>query len=875
MKSADIRRSFLNFFASKGHEMVTSSSLVPRHDPTLLFTNAGMVQFKSVFLGEEKREYTRATTSQKCMRAGGKHSDLENVGHTARHHTFFEMLGNFSFGDYFKRDAILFAWELLTVVYGLPKDKLWVTVYTDDDEAAALWPELTGIPAQRVIRLGAKDNFWQMGDTGPCGPCSEILIDQGEGLGCGLPDCMVGCDCDRYLELWNLVFMQFNRDESGALTPLPKPSIDTGMGLERIAAVLQGKRNNFDADLFAPIIAAIAAKSGIPPAKSRETDVSMRVVADHLRASAFLLADGLMPSNEGRGYVLRRLIRRASRHAKLLGMQGPALSELLHSVQDAMGDVYPELAAEHDRSAKLLHIEEEKFNRTLEHGVRILDGVIEKVQKAGSATIPGDEVFKLYDTFGFPIDLARDIAMDKDLHIDEDGFHREMETQRERARASWVGEEDAVAVIYKELQSEIGETVFVGYDTTEADAVIRAILKNGKVVTEAAAGEEVELFFDRTPFYGESGGQAGDTGVVQGSSFEAEIVTTKKEVELHAHAARIVRGNARVWDNVKCIVAADSRKATARNHTATHLVHTALRAVVGDHVKQAGSLVSPDRMRFDFAHFYGLEKQELNDIEDIVNAAILENIAVETEVSDIQDALKSGVIALFGEKYGEKVRIVRVPGISAELCGGTHCRNTGDIGIFAVVSEGSVASGIRRIEAVTGRAAFELLRQKRDELKKIGELLKADKPVERVEKVLADLKDREREIEALKAKSASQDALSIVDKAQTINGIKVLSTRVNDLEPKDLRVLADSIRDRLGSCILVLASVKDGQAGLMAMVTKDLTVRFSAGELLKKIAAQVGGRGGGKPEMAQGGVANIADPALLDKALASVYELCK
>lgn len=872
MKSAEIRTSFLEFFRSKGHEVVDSSSLIPRHDPTLLFTNAGMVQFKSVFLGEETRSYTRAATSQKCMRAGGKHSDLENVGHTARHHTFFEMLGNFSFGDYFKRDAILFAWELLTDVYGLPKDRLWATVYIDDDEAAALWPELTGIPAVRVIRLGAKDNFWQMGDTGPCGPCSEILIDQGESIGCRTPDCKVGCDCDRFLELWNLVFMQFNRDESGTLTPLPKPSIDTGMGLERIAAVLQGKLNNFDSDLFAPVVAAISAKSGIPYNHSRETDVSMRVIADHLRSAAFLLTDGLMPSNEGRGYVLRRIIRRASRHAKLLGMQGAALSGLLFSVREAMGGVYPELTTEHDRSAKLLQVEEDKFARTLEQGVRILDGLIEKLQKAGGTTIPGEEVFKLYDTFGFPLDLARDIALDKDLHIDEDGFHREMEVQRERARASWVGEEEAVAAIYKELQSEIGETVFVGYDMTEADAVVKAILKGGKVVTQASAGDEVELFFDRTPFYGESGGQAGDAGQVQGSSFKADVVTTKKEVSLHAHVARIVQGTVKVWDKVKCAVGAAARKSTACNHTATHLVHTALRSVLGEHVKQAGSLVNPDRMRFDFAHFYGLERHEINDIEDSVNAAILENIAVQTEVADIQDAMKSGVIALFGEKYGEKVRIVRVPGVSAELCGGTHCRYTGDIGLFAIVSEGSVASGIRRIEAVTGRAAFELLREKRDELKKIGEMLKSDKPVERLEKVLADLKEREKEIDTIKAKSASQDALTIIDQSRMINGVKVLSARVNDLDPKDLRVLADNIRDRLGSCVLVLASVKDGQAALVAMVTKDLTGRFSAGDLLKKIAAQVGGRGGGKPEMAQGGVANISDPAPLDKALASVYD---
>jgi alanyl-tRNA synthetase len=874
MKSAEIRSTFLEFFQSKGHQLVTSSSLIPRHDPTLLFTNAGMVQFKSIFLGEEKREYSRATTSQKCMRAGGKHSDLENVGHTARHHTFFEMLGNFSFGDYFKRDAILYAWELLTTVYGLPKEKLWVTVYTDDDESVDLWTELTGMPADRIIRLGAKDNFWQMGDTGPCGPCSEILIDQGADVGCGSPDCKVGCDCDRFLELWNLVFMQYNRDEAGNLTPLPKPSIDTGMGLERIAAILQGKRNNFDTDLFTPIIDAICAESGVSYHTAMDSDVSIRVVADHLRAIAFLLADGLMPSNEGRGYVLRRIIRRASRHAQLLGMEGAPLSRLLHAVQDTMGNVYPELIAEHDRSVKLLRVEEEKFTKTLEQGVRILDGIIEKIQTAGKTTIPGDEIFKLYDTYGFPLDLARDIAMDKNLRIDEEQFHREIESQRERARASWVGEEDAVAAIYKELQSEIGETIFVGYDTLQADAVIRAILKDGKVVTEAKAGDNVELFLDRTPFYGESGGQVGDIGTITCGDVVLTVTTTKKEVGLHAHVVKIPQGLIKVWDKVRCSVDAVSRKATARNHTATHLLHAALRMVLGDHVNQAGSLVSPERMRFDFAHFYGLERHELNEIEDIVNAAIIENIAVQTEVADIHDALKSGVTALFGEKYGEKVRIVRVSGISAELCGGTHCTRTGDMGLFVIVSESSVASGIRRIEAFTGKAAFEYLRDKREELRKIGDLLKTDKPAERLEKVLSDLREREKEIETLKSKFASQDAVSIANRARDVNGIKVVSTSVPAMDAKDLRVLADNIRDRLGSCVLVLASVKGNQAALVAMVTKDLTGRFNAGTLLKNVAARVGGRGGGKAEMAQGGVSNVTDPSALEAALADVYEQC-
>ncbi len=872
MKSSEIRNSFLEFFKSKGHEIVKSSSLIPRHDPTLLFTNAGMVQFKSVFLGEEKRPYTRAVSCQKCMRAGGKHSDLENVGHTARHHTFFEMLGNFSFGDYFKRDAILFAWELLTGWYKLPKDKLWVSVYEDDDEAEKLWMEITDIPSDRIVRLGAKDNFWQMGDTGPCGPCSEIIIDQGEDMGCGRPDCKVGCDCDRYLELWNLVFMQFNRDESGNLTPLPKPSIDTGMGLERITAVLQGKRNNFDTDLFAPIISAVESISGLSYGKNTEIDISMRVIADHIRAMAFLLSDGLIPSNDGRGYVLRRIIRRASRHAKLLGLEGAVLYKLMDPVADSMGSIYPELVQERERSAKVLMFEEERFTKTLEQGMRILDSVIDGLKKEGKNTIPGDELFKLYDTYGFPLDLARDIAMDNHLLIDEDGFNRDMEIQKERARASWVGEEDAIASIYKELQSEIGETLFIGYDNLESESVIRAILKDGKVVTEVSEGDEVELFLDKTPFYGESGGQVGDVGIIYNDNASAEVINTKKEIGLHAHMIKIKGGNFKVWDKVKCIVDREKRMSTARNHTATHLLHTALRSVLGEHVKQAGSLVSPERMRFDFTHFYGLDKREIENIEDIVNEKILENIRVETEIADVQDALKSGVIALFGEKYGEKVRVVRVPGFSAELCGGTHCRETGDIGLFVIVSEGSVASGIRRIEALTGRAAFDYLRQRNNELQRISEILKTDSPYERVEKLLNEIKDMDKEIESLKAKAAAQSSSSIIEKAKEINGTKVLACRVDNLEQKDLRVLADNVRDRLGSGIIVLASAKDGQASIVAMVTDDLVKKYNAGAILKKVAEIAGGRGGGKAEMAQGGTKEIEK---LDKALEAVYDLIK
>ena len=872
MKGSDIRNTFLEFFSSKSHQEVKSSSLIPRNDPTLLFTNAGMVQFKSVFLGEEKRAYARATSSQKCMRAGGKHSDLENVGHTARHHTFFEMLGNFSFGDYFKKDAILFAWELLTEKFGLPKDKLWITVYQDDDDAARLWPELTGISPARVVRLGAKDNFWQMGDTGPCGPCSEIIIDQGEEVGCGKPDCKVGCDCDRYLELWNLVFMQFNRDEAGNLTPLPKPSIDTGLGLERIAAVLQGKRNNFDTDLFAPIIDAISSMSGVPYGKNPDSDVSIRVIADHLRSAAFLLAEGLMPSNEGRGYVLRRIIRRAARHGKLLGFQEPVLFRLIGSVAGVMGDIYPELVHESERSSKVLLFEEERFTRTLDQGMRLLDEAISRLKTSGNKVIPGDELFKLYDTFGFPLDLARDIAIDNYLHVDEDGFNREMQLQRERARASWVGEEEAIATIYKELRSEIGETIFTGYETLEAEAIIRSIIKDGKIVNEAYSGDEVELFLDRTPFYGESGGQVGDTGAIFSGLAEASVSETKKEAGLHAHVVTIRNGTFKVWDKVEAVVDKDSRMAIARNHTATHILHTALRTILGEHVKQAGSYVSAERLRFDFSHFYQVEKGELDNLEDIVNAEVLENKPVHTEESDIQTALKSGVIALFGEKYGETVRVVKVPGFSSELCGGTHCRTTGEIGMFTIVSEGSVASGIRRIEAFTGKAAYAYMRQKRDELRKIGEILKADQPLERIEKVMADLKDKDREIETLKGKLSSHSSSSLLDLVKEVDGVKVLSCRVDNLEQKDLRVLADNVRDRLGSGIIVVASAKDDQASIVAMVTKDLTKQFSAGDILKSIAARAGGRGGGKPDMAQGGTKELDK---LDSALESVYSLVK
>ncbi|MEW6067996.1 MAG: alanine--tRNA ligase [Nitrospirota bacterium] len=870
MNSSDIRKTFLEYFKSKGHNIVPSSPLIPRHDPTLLFVNAGMVQFKSIFLGEEKSPYTRATSCQKCLRAGGKHSDLENVGHTARHHTFFEMLGNFSFGDYFKKDAILFSWELLTEYFKLPKEKLYTSVYEEDEEAAKLWSELTGLEDERIVRLGAKDNFWQMGDTGPCGPCSEIIIDQGSEFGCGKPDCNVGCDCDRYLELWNLVFMQFNRDESGKLTPLPKPSIDTGMGLERITAVLQSKKNNFESDIFAPITSSIESLSGISYGENARNDTSIRVIADHIRAITFLISEGLMPSNEGRGYVLRRIIRRASRHAKLLGIENAFLHQLVDSVVDTMKDVYPELIHERKRVSRLLLFEEERFTRTLEQGIRILDDVIYNIKKSGKNIIPGPEIFKLYDTYGFPLDLARDIAGDNQLIIDEDGFHQEMEVQREKARASWVGEEAAIAPIYKELLSEIGETLFVGYETLESRSTVKAMIKHGKVIKEACEGDTVELYLDKTPFYGESGGQVGDTGIIYSEKAEANVINTKKEAGLHSHIVTIKKGKIHVWDNVTCIADKEKRMATARNHTSTHLLHAALRTIIGEHVKQAGSYVSPARLRFDFTHFYQLDKNEINAIENMVLENILNDIKVEVETKDLQDALKSGAIALFGEKYGEKVRIVRIPGVSAELCGGTHCNATGEIGPFVIVSEGSVASGIRRVEALTGKTAFDYLKNKQNELNDIKDLLRTDKPLEKVERLISDVKSLEKEMQKLKAGSSRDVVSEALKNAQELNGVKIVKIRQDGLKPEDLRLLADNIRDRLSSGIIVVSSVNNGQANFLCMVTKDLKDRYNAGDIVKRISSIAGGKGGGKPEMAQGGTKDIEK---IDNALESLFDI--
>ncbi|MDA8084972.1 MAG: alanine--tRNA ligase [Nitrospiraceae bacterium] len=872
MTGGEIRNTFLEYFRSKGHEVVESSSLIPGNDPTLLFTNAGMVQFKSVFLGQETKPYRRAATSQKCMRAGGKHNDLENVGHTARHHTFFEMLGNFSFGDYFKSEAIEFAWELLTEVYRLPKDKLWATVYEDDDEAAGLWVKLTGVPAERVVRLGAKDNFWQMGDTGPCGPCSEIIIDQGPEIGCGRPDCAVGCDCDRYLEIWNLVFMQFDRDKSGTLNPLPKPSIDTGMGLERLASVLQGKHNNFDSDIFGPIVDAICRHSGKKYHADLKTDTAIRVIADHMRSITFLLSEGLTPSNEGRGYVLRRIIRRAARYAKSLDIPEPVLYKLCGSVEEAMAGAYSELRDERPRVEKILRMEEERFNRTLEQGLQLLNDVIGQVRNYGRSEIPGAELFKLYDTFGFPLDIARDVAQENGMSIDESGFHKEMEAQKTKARASWSAEEAAVAPVYKELMQKFSPTAFTGYETMKSGAKVLAIVRKGNPAETLGPAEEGEVLLDRTPFYAESGGQVGDSGQLFSESGVAEVLDTKKPVEgYHLHKVRVKKGKLQPGMEVSAEVDPERRAATMRNHTATHLIHAALRNLLGGHVKQAGSYVSSERLRFDFTHFDSLDRNTIEAIEDEVNEGILRNIGVTTTVMETKKAIESGVTALFGEKYGNEVRVVAIPDISSELCGGTHAHATGDIGLFKILSEGSVASGIRRIEAVTGKTAISYLRSEENELRKVSEILKtADRPAERLQKVMADLKQLEKELEGFKGRSASENSGRIIEKARDVNGVKVISCRVDGLDGKDLRTMADSVRDGLGSGVLVIASVKDDQASIVAMVTKDLAGKYHAGNILKHVAAEAGGKGGGKPDLAQGGTKDLAK---LDKALESVFSL--
>ncbi|NDY43072.1 alanine--tRNA ligase [Dissulfurirhabdus thermomarina] len=870
LAASEIRRRFLDFFAQRGHEIVPSSSLVPADDPSLLFTNAGMVQFKRVFLGEESRSYTRAASSQKCVRAGGKHNDLDNVGYTARHHTFFEMLGNFSFGDYFKREAIAFAWEFLTAHLELPRERLWVTVFQDDDEAAALWREVAGVPADRIVRLGEKDNFWAMGDTGPCGPCSEILIDQGPGVGCGRPECRAGCDCDRYLELWNLVFMQFFRDEAGELHPLPRPSIDTGMGLERIAAVCQGKTTNFDSDLFAGLIARISGLSGRAYGAEPRDDVAMRVIADHARAGAFLVADGVLPSNEGRGYVLRRILRRAVRYGRVLGLEAPFLSEVTATVVDEMGEVYPELRAAGTFLDQVIRHEEARFAETLEFGLRLLDEEIDRLRRQGARIVPGDFIFRLYDTYGFPVDIVQDVCREEGLELDRSGFEAAMEAQRERSRRfqkSVVTRE--LPPIYRELLERGEGTAFVGYETLRHRARLSALVgADGAAVAAAEAGWEGELVAAETPFYGESGGQVGDRGWIRGPGGAAEVLDTRRRGDLVVHVVRVTEGRLATGEEVALEVLEARRLDTARNHTATHLLHAALRRVLGEHVKQAGSLVTPERLRFDFTHFAAVTPEELRRVEDLVNEQVRRDAEVETRVLAYREAVAEGAMALFGEKYGERVRVVSVPGWSRELCGGTHLRRTGEVGLFKILQEGSVASGVRRIEAVTGRAAVDRVHALEDLLSAAADRLRcAPREVpDRVERLAARVRELEKALEEGRGAAAAESVDDLLARAQDVNGARVLAARVRVPGAKALRDLGDRLRDRLGSGVVLLGAEAGGKALLLAMVTPDLTGRVRAGDLVKAAAGPVGGGGGGRPDMAQAGGPR---PERLDEALAA------
>jgi alanyl-tRNA synthetase len=854
--SEQIREVFLSFFERRGHVRVKSSPLVPKNDPSLLFTNAGMVQFKDYFLGKELPPFKRAVSCQKCLRAGGKHNDLENVGRTSRHHTFFEMLGNFSFGDYFKREAIEMAWTLVTDVFKLPEDRLFVSVYEKDEQAYKLWTEHIGIPEHRVVAFGEKDNFWSMGDVGPCGPCSEIYYDRGPEFACS-SNCRLGvCDCDRYLEVWNLVFMQYERDKSGRLVPLSKPSIDTGMGLERIASVLQNTPTNYETDLFMPLIEWISRLSGFPYGSDK--DVSMRVVADHARAIAFLIADGVFPSNEGRGYVLRRIVRRAVRHGRLLGIDKPFLGEGVEVVTDVMRGVYPELLDSVAVAKKVLVKEEELFGRTLEKGIQILQEVVDRVKKEGGDTIPGEEVFALYDTYGFPLDLLQEVAGDEGLQLDVEGFERLLEEQRSRARKAWKGE--AQKTVAPELQRLAVEkpSEFLGYTHLTTISRVTAILKGHSLTERATAGEEVGLILDRTPFYPEKGGQVADTGTIETQTCLCRVTDTQSLVEnLIVHKVKVERGSIAVGDIVTATVDERRRKALMRAHTATHLLHRALKDVLGNHVKQAGSLVLPDRLRFDFTHFDALTQEEVALIEDTVFGWILDNLPVKVEEMPFTTAIEKGAVALFGERYGEVVRVVDIGGVSVELCGGTHATRTGDIGLIRIVSESSVASGVRRIEALVGLQALQALRGKDRIVQQLKSILRSPQEgiVQRVKEMELHLKEKEKELERLRKKLATVRIDKAVQTAPVINGVKVVALALEDIAGKELLEVADVVRSKAGSktAVLILGEPQESTPFVVA-VTKDLAESFSAKELAKKLTAVFGGGGGGRKELARGGL---------------------
>jgi len=870
MTGNEIRRRFLDYFRERGHQVVRSSPLVPQDDPTLLFINAGMVQFKRVFLGEERRDYVRAVSSQKCVRAGGKHNDLENVGYTARHHTFFEMLGNFSFGDYFKERAVEYAWDLLTRGFGLPAERLYASIYLDDEEAHDIWRRQVGLPGERIVRFGEKDNFWSMGDTGPCGPCSEIILDRGPAYGCGRPECTVGCDCDRFLEIWNLVFMQFNRAPDGTLTRLPRPSIDTGMGLERIAAVVQDVETNFDTDLLRPIIARAEDLSGVAYGSRPDADVAMKVIADHSRAAAFLIGDGVLPANEGRGYVLRRILRRAVRYGRHLGLKRPFLHETAAAVFAIMGEAYPELLQGAAAIAAVIRNEEERFRRTLDTGLNLLNDTLEGLAARGATVVPGEVIFRLYDTYGFPVDIVRDVTREKGLQLDLEGFEREMDAQRARSRS--VASFHRIGDAYRRLSAEGFQPEFVGYDTLAAEGRVLLLVAGEREVEQVEAGGDVELVADRTPFYAESGGQVGDRGRIRGPSGEMEVTDTRRDpTGIVIHRGRVAAGVLRRGEAVRLEVDAEARAATARNHTATHLLHAALRQVLGEHVKQAGSLVAPDRLRFDFTHGAPVAPEELERVEQRVNEAIRRNLPAETADMDVEEALRSGAVALFEEKYGERVRVVTLAEVSRELCGGTHTARTGDIGFFQVLAESGVAAGVRRIEAVTGEAAVRRAQETARLLREAGRLLK-EKPEalpERIARLLEELREAERTIARLEAKRSAAAAAEALAEAERIAGVAVVVRRVEADSPAALREMLDRFKERLGSGVCVLGSVAGGKALVAAGVTADLTGKFHAGRLVQEAAATVGGRGGGRPDMAQGGGPQAEH---LERALARVRE---
>jgi alanyl-tRNA synthetase len=854
---AEIRQAFLDYFASKAHSIVASSPLVPGNDPTLLFTNAGMVQFKETFLGLEPRPYSRATTCQRCVRAGGKHNDLENVGYTARHHTFFEMLGNFSFGDYFKREAIQFAWEFLTEVLKLPKEKLWVTVYQEDDEAADIWLKELKVDATRFSRCGAKDNFWMMGDTGPCGPCSEIFYDHGEEVAGGPPG-SPDADGDRYIEIWNLVFMQFNRDAQGTLTPLPKPSVDTGMGLERLAAVLQHVHSNYEIDLFQTIIKQVAALTHCEDIHN----TSLRVIADHIRACSFLIADGVVPSNEGRGYVLRRIIRRALRHGHKLGTTEPFFYRLVAVLVQEMGKAYPELPPAQATVERILKQEEERFAETLDHGMRLLEQSISELK--GSTTIVGETVFKLYDTYGFPVDLTADIARERNLSVDIDGFEVAMEAQRARARASsqfkgtWVKGGD------NEHVSE-----FTGYELQQQQSTVIALFANGQAVESLSAGQAGQVVLDNTPFYAESGGQVGDSGVLTAATASFSVDDTQKQTKAIVHIGTLSSGNLKVGDSVLAEVNITARQATSRNHSATHLLHAALRQILGEHVKQKGSLVDPERLRFDFAHFEPITAAQLIEIEKLVNAQVLLNSPVQTNIMDLEQATQSGAMALFGEKYDAKVRVLSIGEFSTELCGGIHVHHAGDIGLFKIMSETGIAAGVRRVEAITGLNALSWVHHTDNTLAKLANLLKTgrDSLEERLQLLLEQNKAAEKELGRLQAQIASAQGNNLISQAQDIQGVKVLAACLENIEAKQLRETLVELNQKMGSSVIVLATVKEGKISLVAGASADIMGKVKAGELVNHVALQVGGKGGGRADIAQAGGTN---PDNLPQALQSV-----